>query len=175
MKRLILSLFLLFTLLPIQANAITAVADDIVMLTESIDDDVYSAGRKIVTNESIGGDFIVAGQSLDILSPVFGDLIGAGQNIDIEGNIGDDLRLAGQKITIDATIGDSVTVFGQDIFIKDGASINGDFWAFGESVMINGEIQGHKSSTSRFEAMGLAHNPRLGPSGRSTSFCGTTR
>lgn len=130
-------------LLPAQVSAITAIADDTVIISENINEDVYSAGRKVLTNNRIGGDLIVAGQTLDILSPVEGDLVAAGQMLDVVGEIGDDIRIAGQKITIGASVGDSVTAFGQDIIVKKGSQIKGDFWAFGETVVINEKIGGN--------------------------------
>lgn len=125
---------------------------------ETIEDDLYVAGREIYINGTVRGDVVAAGSYVEVSGTVEGDLIAAGALIIVSGEVQDDARLAGAEVRIDGSgsIGDDLIASAggggsfqlnevhdvdQGLTIADGARIGGEAILFGGEGEIRGTIE----------------------------------
>jgi cytoskeletal protein CcmA (bactofilin family) len=141
MKKILSLLSLSFLLIPALVSAATFNSNDIVSVTNDLNDDFYAAGNRITVDSKVNGDIVAAGREINTNGEVAGDITAAAETITISGPIKDDVRVAGRHISINTTVGDDVFATGQDIELSD-TTVNGDVYAAGQNIIISGTIKG---------------------------------
>jgi hypothetical protein len=136
----VLSLSLLFW--SPQALAQVSQNNGNITLTGPFQDDLYTAGSRVILDYPVLGDALIAGGFLEILGSIEEDLNAAGSYISIQDNIGDDLRVAGGYITLDAEVADDVIVTGGVITLSEDSVVNGNVYASGGMINLRGNVLG---------------------------------
>ncbi len=137
-KRLIVVLFSLFALaLPMFASAATFLADDNVVSSEPVNDNLYVAGGNPVVSGNVNGDLLIAGGNVNVTGDVTGDVSAAGGSVSITGRVGGDIRVFGGNLFIDSTVGGEVVSFGGQIIYGPNAKVAKDIVAGGNAVNIS--------------------------------------
>jgi hypothetical protein len=153
-----LSLLLTLLIIPTGAFALTFAADDQLTI-EPGSGDSYVAGEAVL-GTTINGDLYAAGKSVMVQDVITNDANVAGETISLN-NVGDDVRAAGSVITIKGDVGGHSLVFGETITLESTGVLNDDVRIggatvtiagtvnsitesriYGESVVINGTING---------------------------------
>jgi cytoskeletal protein CcmA (bactofilin family) len=108
---------------------------------ETIDDDLYVAGRNVVIEGTVNGDVYAVGSSVTIRGTVNGDVIAAGQDLLIGGSVKGSVRVAGQTVRIDnAKIGNSVSAAAQNLTVESNTTIGGGFNYGASTAVIRGSV-----------------------------------
>lgn len=113
---------------------------DSVVISESIDDDLYAAGGEVQIDGSVAGAATLAAGSAGISGDVEGDVIVAGGRINLDGGVGDDLRAAGGTVEVTGFVIDQATIAGGSVTIRPGSAIGGRTWIAGGDVEMGGQI-----------------------------------
>lgn len=113
---------------------------DSVVVTESIDDDLYAAGGEVRIDGSIAGAAVLAAGSAEISGDIDGDVILAGGRINLDGGVGDDLRAAGGNVHVTGFVTDQATIAGGSVTVGPGSAIGGRTWIAGGDVEMAGQI-----------------------------------
>jgi cytoskeletal protein CcmA (bactofilin family) len=145
MKR-ILAVLLLFTSALIVAPVALAQrnmrSEEVSTLGESetIDEDYFATGEKVVLSGTVNGDAYLAGGNIIVDGVVNGDLLVAGGNLNIQGEVTGDIRAVGGDVQIDGVVGGNVTTVGGSIRVDDDSQIAGSMVAGGGNVEVFGPI-----------------------------------
>lgn len=115
-------------------------SDDVLVIDQPIDHDVYAARRELNVQTSIAGDLVAAGQHVTVDGAVDGDMIVAAQDIEIRSGGADDVRVAGQHIRITSPVAGHVVAAGQTITVAE--SIGDWAWLAGQTVDVVGDVGG---------------------------------
>ncbi len=130
-------------------------SEEILVIDQPIDRDMYAAGRQVNVLSAIGGDLVAAGQSVTVEGIVHGDTIVAAQDIEIRSQGNDDLRAAGQHVKVNAPVAGHIVAAGQTVTINEGI---GDWaWLAGHTV----EVQGNVGGDLRIRANKIAVNAEV--------------
>lgn len=113
---------------------------DSVVVSDSIDDDLYAAGGEVRIEGSVAGSAALAAGSAEISGDVEGDVILAGGRINLDGGVGDDLRAAGGNVQVTGFVTDQATIAGGSITIGPGSAIGGRTWLAGGDVEMAGQV-----------------------------------
>lgn len=135
-------------------NIIRITADDTlhnnVMLTGDrveimgyLDDDLYSASRSFLLDGNINDDAFVAGQMVSIYGHVGGLLMSAGETVVIDGTVEGDIFAVGRDVTIgeQASIHGNAFVAGATV-VMEGGTIDGILRTAGGELELNGIVNG---------------------------------
>lgn len=122
-------------------------SDEIINLSENLQDDSYIAGRIININAMVEGDVIAAGSDISVNDTITQDLIVAGGEVRVKGYVADDIRGAGGTLTIGNNVGDDVVLAGGETYIEHGSVIEGNLISFSGVVHMNGEVMGKVKAT----------------------------
>lgn len=123
---------------------------------QTIDDDLYVAGRTIIIDGTINGDVYAAGSRVVINGHVLGDVFAAGSEVALGGTVDGSARLAAGNIKLDnAQIGGSLSAFGSDINVSNSSSIGGGLNLAGGNVVVGAPIaRGAMVGASKFRLDG---------------------
>lgn len=113
---------------------------DAVVISESIDDDLYAAGGEVRIDGSVAGAATLAAGSAGISGDIEGDVIVAGGRINLAGGVGDDLRAAGGDVQLTGFVTDQATIAGGSVNVGPGSAIGGRTWLAGGDVEMAGQI-----------------------------------
>jgi len=155
----VLSLFLVILSISIGYVYASQEFDRVVLINETINEDLYAAGEAVRVSAPVHGDITAAAQRISIDETVDGDLNLAAEIITVSAPVKDDIRAAGRLINITAPVGDHIVAAGETITISTKASIQGwaklagrqveilgnigkDLTVAGQHVIIGGTIQG---------------------------------
>ncbi len=147
MKRLATALFslALLSLIALPASAATMVSGETLSLgqAEAVPGDLYASAGNLVAAGRVGGDFLAAGGDVVSSGDVAQDVFAAGGTVDINGNVGDDVRVVGGKVNIGAQIGGDLVAAGGMVQLLPGATVKGDVYVAGGSVILYGNVEGN--------------------------------
>lgn len=115
----------------------------IVASYETIEDDLYIFGQRVVVDGSVKGDLIVFGSQISINGSVEGDLIAAAQSIEINGTVDDDARLAAQLISLheSAEVGDDLIAASYRLQCGNGSRVSGELKHAGYQSVLAGRVE----------------------------------
>ena len=132
--------------LPLMAQAAQFRTDSDTNTTVSVKENtknLYVANANVTIDANTKGDLAAAGGSLLLNGDVENSLFAAGNDITIRGNVGQSVRAAGSNITISqGHIGSDVMIAGNNVTTGKDVVIDGDLFAAGNSVTINGTVNG---------------------------------
>jgi hypothetical protein len=126
---------------------------------EVVNEDLYLAGRTVLSNAVVNADVFAAGQTVTIGGMVANGLTAAGQTVSLTGDVGHGVRVAGSTVDISGSIGRDVlaacatlnifetSVIAGDVAIGAGTAIlggqvGGDVHGGAETLIIEGSIAG---------------------------------
>lgn len=122
-----------------QCLAETRFSDSIV-ITGSLEDDLYAAAGELRIEGSIAGAAVLAAGTAEISGDVEGDVMLAGGRISLDGGVGDDLRAAGGNVQVTGFVTDQATIAGGSVTVGPGGAIGGRTWIAGGNVEMAGQI-----------------------------------
>lgn len=114
--------------------------EDMVLVEEAVDRDLYLAGRTVSVRARVDGDIVAAGQRVSVDSEVTGDVIAAAQTVEIRSPVGDDVRASGQHIRVSAPVAGHMVVAGQTVKLTD--SVGDWAWLAGDTIEVTGDVGG---------------------------------
>lgn len=158
MKKIILKIIIVITLLTLYANpayAINPINTDkdtgnvTIESNQKIDDSIITAGNTISIKGTIEDNVFVAGSNINIDGEIKGNLFAIGNTININGQVKKDAFIIGNTVTIDekAIIGKDLAFGGNTLQIN--GKINRNVWAGCSIITISNFIGGNlKINTS---------------------------
>lgn len=115
-------------------------SDDLLIIDQPVDHDVYAASRTVDVQSTIGGDLVAAGARVTINGNVSSDIIVAAQEVEIRSEVGDDVRAAGQLVRIMSPVSGHIVAAGQNVTVAQDV---GDWaWLAGNTVEVLGDVGG---------------------------------
>lgn len=95
---------------------------------------------RVVISGTVNGDVYAAGGRILVDGTINGDLIAAGGKIIVSGKVAQNARVAGGHIVLSGNIGRNVTVAATDIQLTDAGQIHGNVLAAGGDVELEGSV-----------------------------------
>jgi hypothetical protein len=113
-----------------------------VTLTDTVEGDAVLAGGRVSTASEVKGDLVVAGGELSVGGAVDDDLYAAGGSVQLDAIVSGSARMAGGEVAIGpATVVERAVSVAAERVRFDG-SAHDHLKAFGDSVRLNGEVDG---------------------------------
>jgi len=131
--------------------------NDVIVIDEDVDDDLYLFASSITVNGTVHGDLIATGGDIIINGTIDGDLWAAAGKIQINGTVADDVRIAGSELKLapSAEVGDDLFAAGFGFGADPGSAIAGDVFVAGYQALLDGDISGDvKAAVGGFEISG---------------------
>jgi hypothetical protein len=195
MKKYIVWVMCLFALLPNTLFAYTSFQENEVYIENSINENVYLAGEKVVVSGNLSEDLfagawdltlrgniqkntIVAGGNIEVTGSVAEDLMFAGWTVEVRNTIGGDIRGIGFDITLEKSVTGDVAIAWGDITLNREVLIYGDLWLFATHVNMRGLVKWKTNitaeslnldgilSTDAFLQLNEAKDLNLGPNAK---------
>ena len=118
-------------------------SEEVFLIDQPVDRDVYAAAREVNVQSSIDGDFVAAAQRITVDGAVTGDIIVAAQEIDVRSQVNDDLRAAGQTVQVTSPVAGHLVAAGYSVVVSEDV---GDWaWLAGNTVEVLGDVGGDLS------------------------------
>ncbi|MGH2454486.1 MAG: hypothetical protein ACRDF5_12160 [bacterium] len=141
MKRVAVLLAALWLLVaPLPVLAFTPRGGDAVVVSETIDDDLYAAGGTVEVSGTVNGDVAAAGGSVTLGGPVSGSVLATGGNVTVSGAVGRNLRAGAGTLTLRGRVATDALLAGGNVLIQPDAEIGRDLVATGGSLRVNGAV-----------------------------------
>ncbi len=109
---------------------------------EVVNEDLYLAGRVVLSNGTVNADVFAAGQSVTIGGVVANGLTVAGQTVYVNAEVGHGVRVAGSTIDLGGSIGRDLMAVGSTITLNKDSNIEGDLGLGAETAVLRGNVQG---------------------------------
>lgn len=107
---------------------------------ETLNDDLYASGTRVMILGDVNGDVYAAGQDIVVEGRISGNLVAAGRTIRVNGDVSGTVLAAGQDIEVNAPVGKDVVWAGQDLHIGTQGRVARDVLAGGANVDIDGTV-----------------------------------
>jgi len=124
-------------------------SSDIVIVTEddTINDDLYATGLRILIEGVVDGDLVAfAAEEVVISGEVTGSVIAIAPKVTVQGIVGEALRVSGRELEVTGQVGKDVVGAVFNAALGPDSDVNGDVlvWAFGLSAggRIGGDLEG---------------------------------
>ena len=118
-------------------------SEEVFLIDQPVDRDIYAAAREVNVQSSIDGDFVAAAQRVTVDGTVAGDIIVAAQEIDVRSQVNDDLRAAGQTVQVTSPVAGHLVAAGYSVVVSEDV---GDWaWLAGNTVEVLGDVGGDLS------------------------------
>lgn len=141
MKRFIFVTFaVLLFVAPISAHAqansgnrqkLVTVAKD-----QTIEEDYFTAGERVVVDGAVNGDAYIAGGQVDVNGTIKGDLLVAGGQVTVRGTVMQNIRAVGGTVLIEGTVGRNISMVGGSLTLDKSAKIAGNASLVGGTISI---------------------------------------
>lgn len=122
-------------------------ADEILVIAQAVDNDVYVARREVNVQAAIDGDLVAAGNRVTVDGEVTGDILAAAKNIEIRSAVDDDVRVAGQNVLVTGPVAGHIVAAGQTVKIEQ--PIGEWAWLSGDTVAVSGNVNGQLEITGK--------------------------
>jgi cytoskeletal protein CcmA (bactofilin family) len=132
--------FMLVILLAQSASAFVQRAGENTAFSETIQDDLYIAGRTVIVTGTVDGDVTAAGATVTLNAQVSGAILAAGGTVDIAGRVGRTIRAAGGTVRLDGSAGTDAVLAGGTVTIGRTGLISRDLVIGGGNVLIAGAV-----------------------------------
>ncbi|MFW6150049.1 MAG: polymer-forming cytoskeletal protein [Chloroflexota bacterium] len=109
---------------------------------ETLEGDVYLAGRTVTSRGTIDGDLFAAGQTVAVNGDVNGGVSAGGQTVSIIGQVGRGVRAAGQSVDLSGDIGGDALLAGAAVTVAEEGRIGRDLGISARTVTVAGEVHG---------------------------------
>jgi cytoskeletal protein CcmA (bactofilin family) len=130
---------LLLLLVPAVSFASTITSARTLVLSESMEGNVYLAGTDITVTAPQQGDVLALGATMNLTAPVTGDVMVAGGTIELHKAVAGDVRAVGGKVHIDGPIGGDLVAAGGEVTASTSAK---DTHIAGGTVTLSGGSTG---------------------------------
>ncbi|MDR5682403.1 MAG: hypothetical protein QN163_00020 [Armatimonadota bacterium] len=123
------------------ALALTPRAGQTVVVTGSIQDDLYAAGGRVSIRATVDGDVAAAGGSVYVDGPVSGGVLAAGGSVRVgPTTVGRTVRAAAVGVSVGAQVGGDVVAAGSAVTVETTAGVGRDVAVSGGNVWVLGEV-----------------------------------
>lgn len=109
---------------------------------ETVQGNLYAAGRSVLLSGTVTGDAVTAAQTVIMRGNVAGDVAAAGGTVDVLGNVDGDVRLAGGSVVVGSRVGGDVAVATGSLSILREATVGGDVLAVAGNTTVDGAVNG---------------------------------
>ncbi len=135
-----------------QARAAETATSDLVIISEddTVEDDLYAAGLKVVVEGVIEGDLIAfAAEEVVISGEVRGSVIAATPSVVVSGRVGGSVRATGSRVEVTGSVGRDVVAAVFAVTLSPDSTVTGDVWLWAFRATISGSIGGDLEGTLR--------------------------
>lgn len=115
-------------------------AGQTVVVSETLQDDVYLAGGTVTMTGAVDGDVAAAGGTLDLAGDVRGGVLAAGGTLTVGGAVGRSLRAAAGTVGIGSHIESDAVLAGGTVRLEPTARIGRDLVVGGGTVNVSGTV-----------------------------------
>lgn len=146
LKTFTLALFLIYTIIPMVADASSVVrSGDVVSIAadQEVAGDFYGLGDSIAISGKISDDLLLAGRTITLNGEIKKDIGVIGGTVDFHGTAGDDVRIVGGTVTVAGEITGDLVVMASELNVLSTAMIGGDILFFGSVGDISGTVGGN--------------------------------
>jgi cytoskeletal protein CcmA (bactofilin family) len=110
---------------------------------ETIEEDLFLAGERVVVEGTVNGDLYAAARSVVIRGAIRDSVTVFAGTVTVTGSVGGGIHAAAEEFILEGVVvGDSV-VMGRSISLSEGAFSRGDLIAFGQKIMVNSPVDGY--------------------------------
>ena len=153
-KPLVLAALTALFVLGLGATALAAEnsASDIVIIREgdTIDDDLYAAGLRVLIEGVVDGDLVAfAAEEVVITGEVTGSVIAIAPKVTVEGTVGESLRMSGRELVVPGHIGKDLVAAVVSAELGPDSDVIGDVVVWALSMTGAGTIGGDLEGTQR--------------------------
>ena len=127
-------------------------SSDIVIIPEgdTITDDLYAAGLRILVEGVIEGDLVAfAAEEVVISGEVTGNVIAIAPKVTVSGRIGESLRVSGRELEVTGRVGEDVVAAVISAEFGPDSEVTGDVVAWAFNLTAGGQIGGDLEGTQR--------------------------
>ncbi len=125
-----------------QAAALTTRAGDMIIIDDTVEDDLYLAGENIIISGNVMGDVVVAGGRIEVRGNITQDLTVMGSEVIITGSVGDDIRIATGSLDMEGEVRDDLILASGESFLSSGSTIGGDLSFTSGQMQMLGSVDG---------------------------------
>lgn len=126
---------------PLPALAFVSRSGPSVTISQTVQDDLYLAGRVVSSTATVDGDLAAAGAQVDLTGQTTGGVLAAGGTVRIGGTVGRALRAAAGSLSVDAKINGDAILAGGMVTVGPGAEVGRDLVVAGGSVTVSGTVK----------------------------------
>ncbi len=109
---------------------------------ETVNEDLYLAGRTVGSDGTVKADVFAAGQTVTIGGTVSDGVTAAGQTVIIGADVGNGVRAAGSTVDVSGMIGRDLVAGCSSLTVAQSASIAGDLGFGASTAVISGNVGG---------------------------------
>jgi cytoskeletal protein CcmA (bactofilin family) len=116
----------------------------IVSADQTVDDDVFAAGRLVRIDGTVRGDVYAFAQVVTVTAggTIEGDLIAAAQQVIVDGQVRGNVRAAGATVQVNGGVGRNVTGAAQLLQLGTAGRVGGSWISAGETTALAGDVGG---------------------------------
>lgn len=143
MKKLLVSLFSVFSLLIIVSTPVFAAnfaTGDNVLISENSPEDLYLLAGNASVDADVFGDLHIAGGSVTVNGNVSEDLVVAGGRVTVIGNVGGDLRIMGGQVAVYGNVSEDLLALGGQVDIGKKSTVYGSVITGSGYLTIDGNV-----------------------------------
>lgn len=130
--------------MPVVAQAATFVARQEYASgpSERLAGNLYVAGGTVSVGSSVGGDLMAAGGNITVTGAVGQDVAAVGGTVQLLGPVNGDARISGGQLMVSGRVSGDLLAAGGTVHLLPGAVVQGDLYATGGQVILDGTVQG---------------------------------
>ncbi|MGH8952725.1 MAG: hypothetical protein ACRDX9_15060 [Acidimicrobiia bacterium] len=139
------------------AQAAETAASEIVIITEdnTLSDDLYAAGVRIIIEGTVEGDLVAFGaEEIVISGEVAGSVLAIAPTVTVSGRIGESARVSSSQLTVSGSIDGDLVAAAFNVDLDSGSEVAGDVLVWAVEMNAAGTIGADLEGTQR--TLGLA-------------------
>jgi hypothetical protein len=133
-----------------RAGAAETATSDLVIISEddTVEDDLYAAGLKVVVEGVVEGDLLAtAAEEVVISGEVRGSVIAVTPSVSVSGVVGGSVRAVGSRLDITGTVGRDVVASVIDAGLGPESTVTGDVLVYAFGLAAAGSVGGNLEGT----------------------------
>ncbi len=135
-----------------EAQAAETATSDLVIVSEgdTVEDDLYAAGLRVVIEGIVEGDLIAfAAEEVVITGEVQGSVTAVTPSVTVSGQVGGSIRATGSRLEVSGSVGRDVVAAVITAVLGPDSTVTGDVWIWAFSLSAAGTIGGDLEGTQR--------------------------
>jgi hypothetical protein len=114
-----------------------------IIITQAVNENLYTSGNNITINAPVYGDLVTAGSNITINDTIQKDILLAGGTVFFNGYAGDDVRCVGGTLYVKKDIRGDLIITGGTVIVDKNVTIGGNLLISGGEINLNGTVKGN--------------------------------